>query len=357
MTARIMIMAGGTGGHIFPGLAVASRLPTAAVSWLGSLEGLENQLVPEQGYELFRLNIKGLRGKGVTGWLLAPVRVLKAVFAARKVFRAWRPGCVLSMGGYAAGPGGLAAWLSGIPLVVHEQNRIAGLTNKVLARFAKTVFEGFPGTFRNHSKARYCGNPVRSPISGLPHPEQRLAGRDGPTRVLVLGGSQGAAALNRLVPEAVAMIAGQGPLEIRHQAGSGHAEATLNRYRQFGLDAQVSEFIKDMEDAYGWADLLVCRAGALTIAEISAAGIAAILVPYPYAVDDHQTRNAEYLQQAGAARILVETGLTAVELSKLLAGLCSNRERLQQMAIAARSLAAVDAAEQVAERCLELALS
>jgi len=352
-----MIMAGGTGGHIFPGLAVAARLSDASVSWLGSAQGLENQLVPEQGYELFRLNIKGLRGKGLTGWILAPFRVLKAVLAARKIFRSWRPGCVLSMGGYAAGPGGLAAWLSGIPLVVHEQNRIAGLTNKVLARFAKSIFEGFPDTFKSQPKVRYCGNPVRAVISGLPHPKQRLEGRDGPLRVLVLGGSQGAAALNRLVPEAVAMAATHDAIEVRHQAGLGHAEATLNRYRQFGIDAQVSEFIKHMEDAYGWADLLVCRAGALTIAEISAAGVAAILVPFPFAVDDHQTRNAEYLQQAGAARILAEAGLTAAGLSKLIAGLCGNRERLQQMAVAARDLAATDAAEQVANRCLELARS
>lgn len=355
--AKIMIMAGGTGGHIFPGLAVAESIMQAGgeVCWLGAEYGLESRLVPARGISLDKLSIHGLRGKGMIGWLAAPFKIFTAVLAANSLLSRRQPDCVISMGGYAAGPGGIAAWLRRIPLVVHEQNRRPGLTNRVLARLATRVFEGFPGTFPASEKLVTSGNPVRREISSIAPPASRFADRSGPARILVLGGSQGAQSLNRLLPEAIARVPVESPVIVRHQSGAGHAEMTRSRYQQYDLDFEVCEFIEDMATAYSWADLVVCRAGALTVSEIAATGLAALFVPYPAAVDDHQTHNAEVLADQGGARIIQEAELTTTRLSQALSALCGNRGKLLQMAEAARTQARPDAASEVAEYCMGLA--
>jgi len=357
--AKIMIMAGGTGGHIFPGLAVAERIMESGglVSWLGAEHGLETSLVPARGITLDTLAISGLRGKGLFRWLTAPFKILAAVIAANSLLARRRPDCVISMGGYAAGPGGIAAWLRRIPLIVHEQNRRPGLTNRVLAMLARQVFEGFPGTFPASKKVITSGNPVRGEICRIAPPAIRLLGREGPVRILVLGGSQGAQSLNRLVPEAIAMARAEIDVEVIHQAGKGNAEFTRGRYQQLGLDFEVCQFIDDMAKAYSWADLVVCRAGALTVSEIAATGLAAVFIPFPAAVDDHQTHNAAVLADPGGARILQEANLTASRLSQALTALSANRDKLLQMAEISRNQALPDAAGTVASYCMELAAS
>ncbi len=349
-------MAGGTGGHIFPGLVVAGELSQRGidVAWLGTPAGLENQLVAESEYPLYKIDISGLRGKGLTGWLKAPWRVLQAMRQARRILKEIAPSVVLSMGGYVAGPGGLAARLRGIPLVIHEQNRIPGMTNNLLSRLATTIFQGFPGSFPASKKAITAGNPVRQSILDIATPEQRQSSKSGPLRILVLGGSQGAASLNRTLPSAIAGLPTEQQVVVRHQAGKDRAGNTRDRYINESVDAVVSDFIGDMAAAYAWADLVVCRAGALTVAEIAAAGVAAIFIPFPAAVDDHQSRNAEYLVDAGAARILQETELNAQRLGQILTGLTASREKLLQMAINARKMALPNAAAIVASRCQEL---
>ncbi len=349
-------MAGGTGGHIFPGLAVADELRNNGVdvAWLGTQKGLESQLVPEHGYPLHIIEIQGVRGKGIKGWLAAPFKVIRALQQANRILKKFAPCAVLSMGGYVAGPGGLAARLRRIPLVIHEQNRVPGMTNKILSRWAKTIFQGFPDSFPKTKSARTVGNPVRESILGIAAPEQRLLERSGPVRILVLGGSQGADALNRVLPEALARLPLEQQITVRHQAGRGRATATRDRYMTAAVKAEVDEFIQDMATAYEWADLVICRAGALTVAEIAAAGLPALFIPFPAAVDDHQTRNAEYLASAGAARIMQESSLSAEELSKVLASLTSSRDKLIQMAQAARKQALPHAAQIVADRCREL---
>jgi UDP-N-acetylglucosamine--N-acetylmuramyl-(pentapeptide) pyrophosphoryl-undecaprenol N-acetylglucosamine transferase len=353
----VLIMAGGTGGHIFPGLAVADvlRQNGVRVHWLGARGAMECQSVPPTGIELDTVDIGGLRGKGLAGWLTVPLRLGRAVFQAFRIIGRVKPACAVSFGGYAAGPGGLAARLRGIPLLVHEQNRIAGLTNRVLARLASTVMQAFPGTWNDRLKPVTCGNPVRSAVASLQPPEQRFAERHGPVRVLITGGSQGAAVLNRILPEAIQMIPVENRPRVRHQAGRGAAESTLSLYRNSGIDAQVSEFIDDMAAAYTWADLVVCRAGALTISELAAAGLGAILIPFPYAVDDHQSRNAEYLFEVGAALIIQESTLSADLLAQTLTSLFEDRASLQKMAQAARSVSVPDAASRVADICIRAA--
>jgi len=353
---RVMIMAGGTGGHIFPGLAVADELRHSGVdvAWLGTQAGLESRLVPDHGYPLYTIEIKGLRGKGMKGWLAAPWKILRALRQANNLLKKFAPCAVLSMGGYVAGPGGLAARWRGIPLLIHEQNRVPGMTNKILARWAKVKFQGFPGSFPESSSVITAGNPVRESILSIAAPGERLTQRNGPVRLLVLGGSQGAAALNRLLPAAIAKLPVEQAVTVRHQAGNGRSGSTRERYQAEDVNAEVSDFIEDMAAAYAWADLVICRAGALTVAEVAAAGLPALFVPFPAAVDDHQTRNAEYLATAGAARILQEAGLDAEGLSRVLASLTSSRGKLLQMAGLARQLALPDAALTVSNRCREL---
>lgn len=347
---NIMIMAAGTGGHIFPGLAVAQRLSAsgARVSWLGTPNGMENRVVPPAGIELDRIRISGLRGRGLLGWLAAPLRIARAMLEARRVFVRRRPGCVLSMGGYVAGPGGVMAWLMGIPLVVHEQNAIAGLTNRLLRPLARRVMTGFPDTLKN---GEHCGNPVRAAIADLPPPGPRYEDREGSLRVLVIGGSLGAAAFAETIPRALALLEPDQRPRITHQAGR-QFERTRDAYAEAGIDGQVVEFIDQMEQAWSEADLAICRAGALTVAELAAAGVAAILVPYPYAVDDHQTTNARYLTESGAGWLMSESEFQPERLAERLAGV--TRDQLAAMAVRARALARPQADERVAAACLEV---
>ncbi len=348
---HVMIMAGGTGGHIFPGLAVARVLigRGVRVSWLGTPHGLENRVVPEAGIELDTIQIGGLRGKGATGWLAAPWRVVKAMLQARRILRARRPGCVLSMGGYVAGPGGLMARLMGIPLIIHEQNAIAGLTNRWLRPLAHKALTGFPEALRN---AEHCGNPVRRDIAELDDPVERYSGRSGPLQMLIIGGSQGAAAFSTSVPRALALLPDQRRPRVVHQAGR-QLEPTRSAYDQAGVEGEVVEFIDDMASAWGRADIAICRAGALTVAELAAAGVPAVLVPFPFAVDDHQSANARYLTTAHAAWQVSQRKFTPEWLAERLRGL--NREQLQAMAGRARALARPGAAERVADVCMEVA--
>lgn len=349
----VLILAGGTGGHIFPGIAVARALIARGVPvvWLGSSHGLENRLVPAAGLTLVTIQVGGLRGKGLLTLLAAPYRLLRALIQALGVLRRLQPRAAVSFGGFAAGPGGLAAWLTRVPLTVHEQNRIPGLTNRVLARFARHLLAGFPDAFADRT-ALWVGNPVRAAIAALPAPEHRAADPSGALRLLVIGGSQGARALNTVLPAALARL-GDGRIAVHHQCGAGAVEATRTAYAEQRVAAEVSAFIDDMAAAYAGADLVVCRAGALTLAELCAAGMAAILVPFPAAVDDHQTANARFLVDAGAALLLAESTLTPDTLAAALRGLIEQPARLLTMARAARGLARPDAAERVASLCLE----
>lgn len=357
MAARVMVMAGGTGGHVFPALAVAQELRQRGcdVSWLGTPHSFEARLVPQYGFAMDWVDARRLRGQGLSGLVLAPYRLLRAMLQAWRVLRRRRPQVVLGMGGFVTGPGGLVSRLLGRPLVIHEQNAIPGLTNQWLARLATRVLEAFPGSFPATRHAVATGNPVRAEISALASPEQRFAARQGPCRLLILGGSLGAAALNEKVPEALSLLAPERRPQVRHQAGRDKAEATRSAYVAAGVDADVSDFLHDMAEAYAWADLVVCRAGALTVCELAATGVGAVLVPYPHAVDDHQTRNARYLTEAGAGHLLPQPQLTAQGLAELLGQLCGDRAGLLDMARAARRLARPDAATRVADICMEVA--
>jgi UDP-N-acetylglucosamine--N-acetylmuramyl-(pentapeptide) pyrophosphoryl-undecaprenol N-acetylglucosamine transferase len=350
----VLIMAGGTGGHIFPGLAVAQvlRARDVPVVWLGSAGGLETQLVTQAGIALETLAISGIRGKGALALLAAPLKILRALIAAWKLVGVLRPRSVLSMGGFAAGPGGIAAWLRGVPLLVHEQNSIPGVTNRILSLFAKKRLCGF---FAALKRGDWVGNPVRAEIAALAPPEERLAARDGSLRLLVLGGSQGAQALNARVPQALAQLPMARRPQVRHQCGAKHADAARAAYAQAGVEASVEPFISDMAQAYAWSDLVLCRAGALTLAELAAAGIGALLVPFPFAVDDHQTRNAQAAVAAGAAILLPEAQASVERIATLLGELLDDRARLLRMAQNARALAKPDAAARIADACLGLA--
>jgi UDP-N-acetylglucosamine--N-acetylmuramyl-(pentapeptide) pyrophosphoryl-undecaprenol N-acetylglucosamine transferase len=355
VSGPVMIMAGGTGGHVFPALAIAGVLRGSRdIVWLGTQRGIEARLVPAAGYPVEWIEVEGLRGKGLARWLGAPVRLLRAVRQAKRVLLARRPSVVLGCGGFASGPGGIAAWLAGAPLVIHEQNAVAGLTNRALARVASRIAEGFPGSFPASRKALYVGNPVRPEIAELPPPRERFESRNGPMRLFVFGGSQGASALNRLVPAAVALLPEARRPWVLHQSGERERDETAEAYRAAGIQADVRAFVDDMAAAYANADLVISRAGASSVAEIAAAGVGSILVPYPAAVDDHQTRNAEWLGRVSAAQVVSEAGLTAPELANRLATLFGNgRTRLLAMAEAARGLAVTDAARRVAELCLQ----
>jgi UDP-N-acetylglucosamine--N-acetylmuramyl-(pentapeptide) pyrophosphoryl-undecaprenol N-acetylglucosamine transferase len=350
---KVLIMAGGTGGHVFPGLAVAERLRSRGheVVWMGTPDSFESRTVPRHGIAIEYVRVRGLRGNGLKRWLGAPLALLRALRDALAVLRRQRPAVVLGMGGFAAGPGGLAAWLTRRPLLVHEQNAAAGLTNRLLARIARTVLEAFPGTF---ARARTVGNPVRPGFAELSAPAARIGGRGAPGRVLVVGGSQGSRALNENIPAALALMAPAARPRVRHQGGRT-LELAQAAYAKHGVEAELSAFIEDMPAAYAWADLVVCRAGASTIAELAAAGCAALLVPYPHAVDDHQTRNGEYLVRAGAALLVQESALTPALLAEMMSGLLGDRAKLARMGEAARGVAWNDAAGAIADACLEAA--
>ncbi|MDY7561813.1 undecaprenyldiphospho-muramoylpentapeptide beta-N-acetylglucosaminyltransferase [Pseudomonas sp. 10B1] len=354
MGANVLIMAGGTGGHVFPALACAQEFKARgySVHWLGTPRGIENELVPQAGLPLHLINMTGLRGKGLLALFKAPFVLLKALMQARKIVRQLQPVCVLGLGGYVTGPGGLAAKLAGIPLIIHEQNAIAGTANRSLAPFASRVCEAFPNTFSTSAKRRTTGNPVRSELF-LETPRQVLAGRK--ARLLILGGSLGAEPLNKLLPEALALLPVQLRPEVFHQAGKNHDQITLERYRTAGVDAQVAPFIKDMAQAYGWADLVVCRAGALTVSELAAAGLPSLLVPLPHAIDDHQSRNAEYLAREGAAFVMPQATTGVAEMAARLKEVLMQPEQLNSMARTARRLAKPDATRTVVDVCLEVA--
>ncbi|MCX7893588.1 MAG: undecaprenyldiphospho-muramoylpentapeptide beta-N-acetylglucosaminyltransferase, partial [Burkholderiales bacterium] len=328
-----MIMAGGTGGHVFPALAVADALRAAGwrIVWLGNPAGMEAALVPSRGYELLPVAFGGVRGKGILAKLLLPLNLLRAFWQSLRALRRARPDVVLGMGGYITFPGGMMAALLGRPLAVHEQNSVAGLANRVLAGVADRVLVGFPGAL---PRSVFTGNPVRAEIAALPAPAERMRGRSGPLRLLVVGGSLGAAALNEIVPRALALIPPEERPVVTHQSGAKQLDALRANYAAAGVTAQTVAFIDDMARAYGDADLAVCRAGALTVAELAAAGVAAILVPFPHAVDDHQTSNARYLADRGAAVLVPQPDLTPGKLAALLRSL--DRTRLLAMAEAAR---------------------
>ena len=353
----IMIMAGGTGGHVFPGLAVAAELKARKrdVVWLGTQRGLEARLVPQHGIEIEWITIAGVRGRGALAWATAPFRLAAAVVEALGALRRRRPAAVLGMGGFVAGPGGLAAWLTRRPLLIHEQNSVAGTTNRMLAPFAARVFEAFPGSFPRGTRAELVGNPVRRSLLPDEEPRQRLLARKAARRrVFIVGGSQGARILNATVPAALAELPAATRPEVWHQAGRGLAEAQA-AYAAAGVEARVDEFIDDMSAAYQWADLVVARAGALTVAELAMVGVGAILVPFKAAIDDHQTLNARHFAAGGAGLVLAEQELTSAVLARTLAACLADLEGLATMAEAAHAQAKHAVAEQIADACLAAA--
>ncbi len=355
MTHTILIMAGGTGGHVFPGLAVADKLKARGwkVVWLGTQTGMENRLVAQQGYSMETISFSGLRGKRVLTWLTLPLRLLIAFKQSLNVLRRVRPDVVLGMGGYPAFPGGMMAVLLNKPLLIHEQNSVPGLTNRILARLADKVILGFPADIKaDEGKVIIAGNPVRQEIATIETPEMRFAGRTGPLRLLVVGGSLGAQILNTVVPLALRSMPEEYRPVVVHQGGEKHLDVIRRNYQESGVKAQLMPFIDDMAGQYAVCDLVLCRAGALTVSELAAAGVASILVPYPYAVDDHQTGNARFLSDRQAAILLPQTELNPDSLAALLKNL--TREKLLAMANAARKLAMPDATRTVAQICEQL---
>ena len=346
----ILIMAGGTGGHIFPGLAVAEQMRAAGweVVWMGARGGMEERLVPKHGYRAAWIRAKAARGKGLLQKLLLPANLLFSFWESARHLRSLRPNVVLGLGGYVAFPGGMMASLLNRPLALHEQNAIPGLANRVLSQVSDKVMAGFPQALKN---AEWTGNPVRAEIAAIAGPETRFAGRSGPLKILVVGGSLGAQALNEAMPKAIALLE-QKPLVV-HQSGEKHLDALRQHYAQAGVQGELVAFIDDMARRYAEADLVVCRAGAVTVAELSAGGMASILVPFPHAVDDHQTANGRFLADHGAAILIQQRDLTPQKLAQIIQGL--DRSRLLEMARKARSLGKPDAARVVAERCMSIA--
>ncbi len=353
-----MMMAAGTGGHVFPALAVAKELQQQGVevSWLATPSGMENRLLKNQNIPIYQIDIQGVRGNGVLRKLAAPFKILKATLSAMRYMKQLNVEAVVGFGGYVAGPGGLAARALGIPVIIHEQNAVAGFTNTQLSRISKTVCQAFPNTFIANEKVKTTGNPVRKEITEILNPSWRYQEREKagePLRILIVGGSLGAQALNERVPEALKQL--NLPLNVYHQCGQNHAEKTLARYegKPDQLNVDVQPFIENMAEAYSKADLIICRAGALTVTEIATAGVAAIFVPLPSAVDDHQTANAKFLANSGAAKICPQATLTSESLKEILAPLM-NRQLLSEMAAKARQQAQPDATQQVVRLIQEL---
>lgn len=347
MGKRIIIMAGGTGGHVFPALAVAQFLREQGwqVSWLGTQRGLEGKVVPEYEFDIDWLSVAGVRGKGLVSKIKAVFLLIKACLQAWKILRKRKPDVVLGMGGFVAGPGGLMARLMNIPVVIHEQNRVPGTTNRLLARIANQVLEAFPGSFSHKMGAKCTGNPLRKEFLSLT--DKPPCEAEQKVKILVVGGSQGAKALNDVLPETAAALSG---VHIRHQTGASMCEEVKQRYEALGIDAEVVVFIEDMAAAYAWADLVICRAGAMTISEIAASGVPAILIPFPYAIDDHQVANARYLVAAGGAELLLQKHLNPVSLAEIVVKVM---KCLTSMGAAAKNCARLDATEKVAKSCLE----
>ena len=346
----MMVMAGGTGGHVFPALAVAQELRDrdVAVTWLGTRRGIEAELVPNHKFPINYIDVEGVRGRGIVKLLKAPFVLIKAIWQSVNVIRNQKPDVVLGLGGFASGPGGVAARLLGLPLVIHEQNAIAGTTNKLLSNIASRVLEAFPGAL---PRGEWVGNPVRREIAALPVSKQA---NDRPLHLLVLGGSLGASAINQQVPAALALLAQGARPQVRHQCGKAHQSVTEKAYSGAGVEASIEPFITDMAEAYGWADMVICRAGALTVAELTAAGVGALLIPYPHAIDDHQTKNGEWLVGQGAALLIQQSDLTPEKLAALISEWSGDREKLQSMAVNTRQMAKTGVAESVADVCLEV---
>ena len=351
-TGTLMVMAGGTGGHVYPAMAVADYMKEHGwkIVWLCTEGGMENKLIEGKPYEKAMITMHGVRGKGLLGWLLLPLKLTKAFSQSAKAIRKYQPNVVLGMGGFAAFPGGLMAKMLGKPLVIHEQNSIAGLTNKVLAIFATRVLAAFPSAFGD--KATLVGNPARQDITQLPTPEHRYNQRTGKLNLLVVGGSLGAAALNDVLPKALANLP-KDTFNVVHQAGEKHIAALQANYQAAGVQAETKAFINNMSEMYAWADVVICRAGALTIAELACVGVASVLVPFPHAVDDHQTYNAKYLSDAGAAKLIQQTEFNVQKATEILLGL--TREICLEMAIKAKQLAKPEATQNVAKICMEVA--
>lgn len=347
----LLVMAGGTGGHVFPGLAVADNLKNQGwkVSWLGTADRMEAQLVPEHGYEIDFIDIAGVRGNGLKRLLMAPFRIIKSILQARRVLKKRDVDLVLGMGGFASGPGGIAAWTLGIPIVLHEQNAAAGLTNRLLSRFAKKILMGFSGAF-DCEKAILVGNPVR--LSVLALPEKIISNVKAPLKVLVVGGSLGAKVLNDLLPEVVAQFPAD-KLSVIHQTGKGHYQQVKEAYQQHDVQADVQEFISDIDKSYAWADVVICRAGALTVSEIAVVGLPAIFIPLPHAVDDHQTKNAQNLVTKGGALLISQKQLNTKKMSDYLQAFSQNRQLLIDMSKNSKKAAILDATESVASICIE----
>ncbi len=352
-SGTLMVMAGGTGGHVYPAMAVADYIKSRGwnVVWLATEGGMENKLIEGKNYSKAMITMRGVRGKGLAGWLMLPIKLTIAFRQSFVAIRQHQPTVVLGMGGFAAFPGGLMAKLLGKPLVIHEQNSIAGLTNKILSLIANKVLVAFPSAFGN--KAELVGNPVRQEITQLLSPEQRYKNRTGNLKLLVVGGSLGAVALNEVLPKALAELPENMRPEVVHQAGEKHIAALQANYDKAGVRADTKAFIHNMAEMYAWADVVVCRAGALTIAELACVGVASILVPFPHAVDDHQTYNAKYLSDAGAAQLIQQTEFNVQKASEILRKL--TRETCLEMAIKAKQLAKPEATQTVAKICMEVA--
>ncbi|MFL0801749.1 MAG: undecaprenyldiphospho-muramoylpentapeptide beta-N-acetylglucosaminyltransferase [Agarilytica sp.] len=346
-------MAGGTGGHIFPGLALAKEMVSRGyrVAWLGTESGMESTLVPKENIEIHYIPVKGVRGKGLRSLLMAPWNILSSITSAARIIREVKPSVVVGLGGFVAGPGGVAAKLKGRALVIHEQNAIAGSTNKLLAKVADKVLTAFPAVL---NRGECIGNPIRKEIERIIEPALRIKGRESRIRLLVVGGSRGALAVNELLPDAMALIENSEQLDIWHQAGAGKNEATKARYEAAGVTARVDAFIDDMAEAFIWADVVVCRAGALTVSELAAVGLGSILIPFPYAIDDHQTANAKYLASQGAAYLRQQSELTSEKLAELLKSFIFDRTKLLDMACKARALAKPQAVKIFADYCEEV---
>ncbi len=351
----VLIMAGGTGGHVMPALVVAERFRDLGIPviWMGTQSGFESILVPKAGIKMELIRVEGLRGASFSRLLEVPLMLGRTLWKTCKILRRLNPRVVLGMGGFTSGPGGIAAYLLGVPLVIHEQNAIVGLTNSWLARIASRVLEAFPYTFPSARHALVVGNPVREHIGLLPPPAERFAERTGRGHLLVIGGSQGAIALNKMVPRAIALLSEDERPEVWHQSGHKFYETAEVAYRDACVEVRLTAFIDDMCEAYSWADLVLCRAGALTVTELSAAGVGSILIPFPFAVDDHQTANARFLENSGAAIVCQQHNLTIESLAELLCQLLSDRKLLLYMAEAARRMAKLGAADQVVMVCLE----
>jgi len=354
---RVLMMAGGTGGHVFPGLAVARHLRSKGVEvhWLGTKQGLESRLIPAENIPLHLIAINGLRGKGLVTLLQAPFKIAIAIKQSLSVIREIKPDAVIGMGGFVSGPCGIACWLSHRPLIIHEQNARAGFTNKVLSRFSRRILEGFPDVFRKQSKVIAVGNPVRDEIAHLPSPTIRFnSSNQNHFRLLVLGGSLGAQGLNESVPRALMKLKPEHRPEIWHQTGEKHFETTKKFYESMGMQAKLTPFIHDMAEAYLWANMVLCRAGASTIAELCAAGLGAILVPYPYAVDDHQTANADFMVKNGAALCIQQSELRDTLLADTIRQFSCSPEKRLEMAEAAYQLRQMDVAEKIYEILCEV---